>query len=134
MVLMVQREAADRFLAGPGDKNYVPLTVLSRLLFDVSCVLELSPASYYPQPDVSSSVLLFESNGAMIPEGLPRFLNCAFAMRRKTLANNLTAMGMTKTDAAELIRSVGFDPSVRAEALEPDSLLSLFQHHSAYFK
>lgn len=126
MVLMVQKEAADRFTAGPQDKNYVPLTIMSQLLYNIRTVMELSPASYYPQPEVSSSVLLFDSKGVSLPEGLPRFLTCAFSMRRKTLANNLAAMGISKADAARIISEAGFDPSVRAEALSPEEFLKLF--------
>lgn len=133
MALMVQKEAADRFFAVPGDKNYVPLTVASRLLFDIRPVLELSPSSYYPQPEVSSSVLLFESKDFSLPEGFSRFLSCAFAMRRKTLANNLASMGLGKAEAAELIESVGLSRSVRAEALEPSRFIGLFERINSRF-
>ena len=133
MVLMVQREAADRFMAKPGDKNYVPLSVLTATLFEVSKAFELSPASYWPQPDVSSSVLLFESKGAQLPPGFPSFLKCAFAMRRKTLANNLAAMGVGKSEAEAVLRSAGLVPSVRAEALSPSELARAYDAiHSCF--
>ena len=125
MVLMMQKEAAERFTAGPGEKNYVPLTVISRLKFDITPLLELSPASYWPQPEVSSAVLVFESRGAQLPESLPKVVKAVFAMRRKTLANNLRALGLDKQAAAELIEKLGFPPSVRAEALTPAELLGL---------
>lgn len=125
MVLMMQKEAADRFFAEPGSKNYGPLTVLSRLRYEIRTALELSPASYFPQPEVSSSVLVFDRNGAETPEGLETLLKCAFRMRRKTLANNLSGMGLARTDAAELINRAGLAPSVRAEALSPENFVRL---------
>ena len=125
MTLMMQREAAERFSACPGDKNYVPLTVLARYLFEVTRVFELSPASYWPQPDVSSTVLLFESRGKTLPAGLVTLTKCAFAMRRKTLQNNLCAMGLSKAEAASLIEKAGLSPSVRAEALDVDDFVRL---------
>ncbi|MBR3381864.1 MAG: ribosomal RNA small subunit methyltransferase A [Clostridia bacterium] len=125
MVLMMQREAAARFTAQPGDRNYVPLTVLSRLRFRVSVLAELSPASYFPQPEVSSTVLVFDALGSKLPADLPRFLKAAFSMRRKTLINNLAALGYGKEETAAKLKSLGFDPSVRAEALSPEELLSL---------
>ena len=125
MVLMMQKEAAERFLACPRDKNYVPLTVLARLLYGIRPVLGLTPASYYPQPDVSSSVLLFERNGFEPPEGLPGLLKCAFAMRRKTLLNNLLALGRGKEDTARLIKEAGLSPAARAEELEPEAFVRL---------
>lgn len=125
MTLMMQSEAADRFTAQPGSKNYGPLTVLSRLQYDVSELIALSPASYYPQPDVSSSVLVFDRNGSELPAAMPRLLKCAFAMRRKTLLNNLSAMGLSKADAAGVISAAGLEPTVRAEALDPDDFVRL---------
>lgn len=125
MVLMMQAEAAERFFAEPSSKNYVPLTVLARLKYEVKTLLELSPASYYPQPDVNSVVLQFDANGREVPEGLERLLKCAFQMRRKTLANNLAAMGLPRAEAAELIERAGLEPSVRAEALSPEDFVRL---------
>lgn len=119
MVLMMQKEAADRFFAAPGDKNYVPLSVLAQLKFDISRMMELSPASYRPRPDVDSCVLLFESRNAELPDGLPGLLKCAFAARRKTLVNNLCSMGLSKAGVAGLLESAGISPSARAETLSP---------------
>ena len=126
MVIMTQREAAERFFAKPGDKNYVPLSVLSQRFFDLSSAFELSPDMYWPQPEVSSSVTVFGRNGVEYDEGFPRFLKCAFAMRRKTLANNLAALGLKRAEAAELIEKAGLEPTVRAEALSVDALSSLY--------
>ncbi|MBO4563776.1 MAG: ribosomal RNA small subunit methyltransferase A [Clostridia bacterium] len=125
MTLMMQKEAADRFTAEPGDKNYGPLTVLAQLLYSIRQELSLSPASYFPQPEVSSCVLVLDRSGFSLPAPLPRLLKSAFAMRRKTLLNNLSAMGMTKTAAAELIEKAGLPPSVRAEALRPEDFVRL---------
>ena len=125
MTLMMQKEAAERFTARPGDRNYVPVTVLAQRLFDIRPVMELSPASYYPQPEVSSTVLLFERNGCEMPEKLPALTKAAFQMRRKTLQNNLAAMGLSKAEAAELIKACGLDPAVRAERLTVEELTRL---------
>ncbi|MCR5808764.1 MAG: 16S rRNA (adenine(1518)-N(6)/adenine(1519)-N(6))-dimethyltransferase RsmA [Clostridiales bacterium] len=117
MVLMMQKEAAERFTALPGDKNYVPLTVMARYLFDISPLLELSPASYFPQPEVSSSVLIFDRKAEDLPEGFAAVVKCAFAMRRKTLLNNLSALGLGKSETARLIEEAGLSPAARAETL-----------------
>ena len=125
MVIMTQREAADRFTARPGDRNYVPLSVLSQRYFTVTAAFDLSPASYRPQPEVASRVTVFDRNGIEFDENFPRFLKCAFAMRRKTLANNLAALGVPRAEAAALIEKAGLSPSVRAEALGVDTLAGL---------
>ena len=129
MVLMMQKEAAERFTAGPKDKNYVPLTVLSRLQFEITELMELSPASYYPQPEVCSAVLVFDRKQIDLPAGLPAVLKAAFAMRRKTLSNNLCALGLQKAQAAELIRGCGLDPAARAETLSPGEFANLAEEY-----
>lgn len=125
MTLMMQREAAEHFTAKPGTKQYSPLALLTEYLFDVETVLELSPASYYPQPDVYSKVLHFSSVGSDISrvKNLAHVLNCAFSMRRKTIQNNLCTLGISKQQAGELLDSCGIDRSARAEQLNlPDFL------------
>lgn len=125
MVMMMQSEAADRFFASPGDKNYGPLTVMSRHRFSVSKLLTLTPDSYYPMPEVGSSVLVFDSLGTDLPRGFEKLLRASFSMRRKTLLNNLLALGLKRPEAEALICGAGLDPSVRAEALGVSDFLRL---------
>lgn len=125
MVLMMQDEAAARFTARPKDRNYVPLSVLAQLSFDVRTLTELSPSSYYPQPEVSSRVLVFDRRNVELPDGLPGFLKCVFAARRKTLVNNLSGFGIGKNAAHALLESACIPLSARAEELSPEQLLAL---------
>lgn len=124
MVLMMQDEAADRFTAKPKAKNYGPLSILAQYLYDVSVVSKLSPAAYYPAPDVNSTVLLFERNANVMPAKLPKVLRAAFAMRRKTLLNNMLGI-MPKEAALSVIEQAELEPGVRAEALEADDFVRL---------
>ncbi|MCR5610548.1 MAG: 16S rRNA (adenine(1518)-N(6)/adenine(1519)-N(6))-dimethyltransferase RsmA [Clostridiales bacterium] len=125
MVLMMQSEAADRFFASAGDKNYGPLTIMSGYRFDIGKLISLSPDSYYPMPEVGSSVLVFESKGLELPRGFERVLKASFSMRRKTLTNNLMSLGLKRADAEAIIREAGLDPAVRAEALGASDFLRL---------
>jgi len=128
MALMVQREAVERFLAGPGSRVYGPLSVLTALQYEAREGLRLSPASYYPPPEVHSGVVvLARRQGAAIPPGFSRFLTGVFAMRRKTLLNNLLSMGYQKPAALAAIDGAGLRPEVRAEAAGAGALLALFQ-------
>lgn len=129
MTLMLQKEAAERFFAPVGTKLYGPLTVLSRLAFDIQVIWRLSPADFYPQPDVDSCVIRFERKMGAKPFGkLPALLNMAFMMRRKTLANNLFAGGKSKEEALALLNRAGIGPSVRAEAVTPEQFALLAQN------
>lgn len=126
LTLMLQKEAAERFYATPRSRNYTPLSVLANLYYNIESVILLSPQSYYPQPDVDSLVLHLarKKDAAQIPL-LPNLLNAAFAMRRKTLANNLRAMGFGKEDAQALLSQSEIPFNARAEELEPHTFVKL---------
>ena len=126
LTLMVQREAAARFSAGPGARVYGPVAVFSQLYYTVRHVLDVPRDSYYPQPDVDSSVVHLARRDALPgaePAALLAFLHRAFAMRRKTLWNNLGRA----PQAAAALAALGLPADVRAEALPPAALLAVFQ-------
>ena len=126
MLLMVQKEAGERFFARPGQKNYGAVAVLSRLYYTANCLCELSEACYYPQPAVRSVVVHFEKKAtapAVPPQSLARFVKSCLALRRKTLANNLK--GTVGLDAALL--QTGISPATRGEALTPEQFLLLYE-------
>lgn len=126
LTLMVQREAAARFSAGPGARVYGPVAVFSQLCYAVQHVMDVPRDSYYPQPDVDSSVVRLARRDALPgaePAALLAFLHRAFAMRRKTLWNNLGRA----PQAAAALAALGLPADVRAEALPPAALLAVFQ-------
>ena len=126
LTLMVQREAAARFSAGPGARVYGPVAVFSQLYYTVRHVMDVPRESYYPQPDVDSSVVHLARRDALPdaePAALLAFLHRAFAMRRKTLWNNLARA----PQAAAALAARGLPADVRAEALPPAALLAVFQ-------
>jgi len=120
--VMLQREVADRIAASPGSKAYGVLTVAVQLDASVTPVLSLPPGAFRPAPDVWSSVvrLGFRPSPVTIHDRdvFDRVVKGVFLHRRKTLANALksTAEGRDR-DTAGLLRSVGIDPSRRAETL-----------------
>lgn len=124
MTLMVQQEAAERFFAKPGERVYGPLTVLAQCYYDAAPVLRLAPASFYPRPEVDSCVVRLTDRGLVREEALPGLLRAAFAMRRKTLVNNLKAYP-SAIPAGEALSMCGLPPGVRAEAVEPARFIRL---------
>ena len=131
MVLMMQVEVAERFFAAPRDVNYGPLSIVSRYLFDISTELKLSPAAYYPKPSVHSCVLKFERNGSELPPNFIKVLRAAFAMRRKTLRNNMLQL-ITKNNVDEVIADAGLLPTVRAEELTAADFVRLADSYNRY--
>lgn len=133
MVLMVQEEAAERFLASPGDKNYVPLSVAAQQKYTISITHRLSPASYYPSPEVNSCVLLFERNTNRTIPNFYRIVKAAFAMRRKTLYNNMQTI-LNKSESVSVIEYASLNPSVRAETLTIEQFSALTEAYNSFIE
>lgn len=123
MTLMVQREAAARFFAQPRERVYGPLAALTAVSYLPQRIMELPRTVYDPAPDVDSTVVLLtrKSDAPDDAEAFLRFLKRAFAMRRKTLVNNL---GDAARDA---LPSLGLPSDVRAEAAAPETLYRLYR-------
>ncbi len=118
MVLMFQKEVAERIVAVPGSKAYGRLSVLAQWRTEPRIVISLPPGAFTPPPKVSSAVVHFSPRDAPFPAGKPGVLGrvtaAAFGQRRKMLRQSLK----TLTPLPELLlREVGIDPQERAEQL-----------------
>ena len=128
-VFMFQKEVADRLLAGPGSKDYGPLSILLKLRARLTRLLVLSPAHFYPRPEVSSAVLKIEFDPSPLPqeEGLKHLLKVAFASRRKKFVRNLVNAGWPKKEVEDALQELGLSKEVRAEEIPPENFLKLTQ-------
>lgn len=131
IVLMVQREVADRIAANPGSRDYGLLSATAQLYTRVENLFTLPPDAFAPPPKVHSTVLRMtvEPRFAELqikPAEFIAFLKTAFAMKRKTLLNNLK-----KDYREELIRDTlkqaGIRSDVRAEALPLETSAEIFR-------
>ncbi len=131
MVLMVQKEAARRFFAKPKDKLYGPLAITAQLYYECESLVSLTPASYYPQPDVDSEVVLLarraDAPADIDPAAFCRFTESIFAMRRKTVYNNLKPLLPAADAAAEALARANIAQTARAEALSIEELVRLYR-------
>jgi 16S rRNA (adenine1518-N6/adenine1519-N6)-dimethyltransferase len=131
-VLMVQREVADRVTAAPGSRDYGLLSVSVQLHGAVEPLFTLAPHAFSPPPEVYSTVFRwrfaprFEELGLNREEFL-RFLRMVFALKRKTLANNLRAAGMESAAAAAALSDAGIDLKARAESQSIEALVRLWK-------
>jgi 16S rRNA (adenine1518-N6/adenine1519-N6)-dimethyltransferase len=121
MVLMFQKELADRFVAPPGGRDYgIPSVLLARHA-SVVRLLTVPPTCFYPVPDVISSVLrIVMRDHTVEPAAERRFtltVRAAFAQRRKTLQNNLRAAGFDDDTLRQTFARAGVDGRRRAETL-----------------
>ena len=125
MVLMFQKEVAERMTAGPGSRTYGGLPVKLWPLVTVERLFDVSPGCFRPRPKVTSSVVRVTPRAQPLLAGdaLARFLRlvqAAFTHRRKTLLNSLERAwpAMVEPARAEL-ESRGLPLTVRPEQLEP---------------
>jgi len=116
MVLMYQREVAERIAADPGSKVYGGLSVLVRHHYDVKRLLTLAPGAFSPPPKVHSAVILLTPHGKTPVCDyvlLQKTVRQGFAHRRKTILNNFK-----KELSREKFESIDIDPGKRPEQLD----------------
>jgi len=125
--VMVQREVGDRLFAEPGTRAYGAVSVLVRLTAERTGFHPVSPTVFRPPPNVDSALVAFRRTRDWGAEfaGLKRAVQAAFGHRRKTIANSLSLAGVERARAEAALEALGLDPSVRAEALPPETFLRL---------
>jgi 16S rRNA (adenine1518-N6/adenine1519-N6)-dimethyltransferase len=129
MILMFQKELADRITAPPGTKDYGIPSVLVARYTRATRELTVPPTCFYPVPDVVSSVLRItvRQEPNLLDEALfVKIVRAAFAGRRKTLWNNLRHIGIPEEMVGRMFAGSGIDRTRRAETLsvEEFSLLT----------
>jgi len=131
LVLMVQKEVADRIASGPGTKDYGTLSVWCQVHGRVTEKLHVSPEAFFPRPKVRSTVLKIELfDQPLIADAdlatLRGLVRAAFGQRRKTLSNNLTSwLKHARRDVDDFLRSYDVDPKRRGETLSVDEFVKL---------
>lgn len=131
IVIMVQREVAERIAAAPGSRAYGLLSATTQLYARVENLFTLPPGAFAPPPQIHSSVLRlsiaprFDELGVK-PKEFIEFLKLAFAMKRKTLMNNLKKRYSEREIRAALIQA-GIRTDVRAEALSLENTAMIFR-------
>src|SRR5450631_1309004 len=131
IVIMVQREVADRIAAKPGGSDYGMLSATAQLYARVENLFTLPPGAFVPPPKVHSTVLRLtiepqQEKLGVAGDGFIDFLRLSFGQKRKTLWNNLKA----QYDGAELKRALaaaGVKPTARAETLSLRQSAAIFR-------
>ncbi len=132
IVMLVQREVADRIAATPGQRDYGLLSATTQLYARVEKLFTLPPGAFVPPPKVHSTVLRL----TMAPQAarlrisereFVDFLKLSFAHKRKTLLNNLKSR-YAETDAVAALARAGVRRDVRAEAVPLEKAAAIFRH------
>jgi 16S rRNA (adenine1518-N6/adenine1519-N6)-dimethyltransferase len=125
LVLMFQREVAERIVAKVGAKAYGRLAVLAGWRCEGKIIFDVAPSAFVPQPTVTSSVvrLLPRSEPlACDSKTLQRVTEAAFGQRRKMLRKSLKTLGV---DAGDLLAQAGIEPTARAEEISVEGFVKL---------
>ena len=130
ITIMVQKEVALRFVAKPNTPDYSAITLAIEMAGEAQITRNVSRTMFYPSPNVDSAVVRIDVDRNKLDGEnvalLHKLVRSSFAMRRKTLANNLSvAFKIDKQTAAQIIGDAGFSPMVRGEALSLDDYKKL---------
>jgi dimethyladenosine transferase len=133
LVLMVQKEVADRLVSTPGSRTYGTLSVWCQVHGRITEKINVSPEAFYPRPKVRSTILRIEilPQARVSEENLPvlqGLVRAAFGQRRKTLSNAVGFWLMrTRDEVDELMTAHDIDPRRRGETLSVDEFIKLAQ-------
>jgi len=128
-VALVQREVAERLVAGPGSRVYGIPSVLVQLSCTVRIARRLPATVFHPPPNVQSALVVLERVAPAPPPVLRSLVHAAFAHRRKALAGSLALAAGTPADIRDAARAALTEldkpPDARAESLSPDEFRAL---------
>jgi 16S rRNA (adenine1518-N6/adenine1519-N6)-dimethyltransferase len=125
LVLMFQREVAERIVAPPGSKQYGRLAVLAGWRTEAKIMFDVAPSAFVPPPKVTSSVVRLVPRAAPLPcarATLERVTAAAFGQRRKMLRQSLRSIGY---DPQPILTAAGIDPMARAEEISVEGFVAL---------
>jgi 16S rRNA (adenine1518-N6/adenine1519-N6)-dimethyltransferase len=125
LVLMFQREVAERIVAREDDEAYGRLAVLANWRAETKILFDISPAAFVPQPKVTSSVVRLVPRTTPEPcdrKALEQVAAAAFGQRRKMLRQSLKSLGV---DPARLAAAADVDPTRRAETVPVSGFVAM---------
>lgn len=129
-VLMVQKEVAERLLAGPGSKEYRAASVMTQVLCEGELLFEVPPHCFHPAPHVHSAVLrLTPRKERPEAKAFMAFAQAAFAARRKKLSSSASLQQLLSTDKnglISLLSQADLPIDSRAEAFDPEEFRRLY--------
>ena len=134
MILMVQKEVAERITADIGTKNYGRLSIMVNLNNDVKKLLNVKPSSFIPRPKVDSTVIKISPKNKHInvnEEVFEKIVKVCFSQRRKKVKNNLDQLNI---NTISLLKLSNIDPDIRAENIDVEGFLRISKNYEELIK
>lgn len=129
LVVLVQREVGERFVAGPGNEHYGPVSLRVAYRARGRLVRRVPRDVFWPRPTVASVLVRLDRlphPAVDVDESrLWRAVDAGFAERRKTIRSAIVRLGLDRGRADDLLRSCGVDPRDRAERLSLEAFASI---------
>ena len=130
LVLMFQKEVADRIISEFNNSNYGRLSILSSWKLNVKKILDIKPQSFSPRPKIDSSLLLFTPKENFFklknPKNLEKITRIFFRQRRKMLKKPFNQIFDNGKEVAE---KFGIDLNLRPQNLEPEVYFKLVKEY-----
>ena len=133
MVLLVQREVAERMVAAPGSKQYGALSVNVQVAAIPEIIRHVPPGAFSPPPKVDSAIVrIVPRKDSLVTDDeadrFRSFVQGLFGMRRKQIGNVLRSVThLSPADAVTILESLGIDPRARPETLSTSDFVSLMR-------
>ena len=132
IVIMVQKEVAERFCATPGGKEYGAVTLGVQYRADARIICNVGKEKFIPSPKVDSAVIemVIRETPKVTPKDEKMFfrvIKAAFAQRRKTLVNSICNAGCfgSKEEVTKAVEKIGKDATIRGEKLSMEDFCAL---------
>ena len=126
LVLMFQKEVADRILAEENSKNYGRLSIFSSWKLNIKKIMDINPSSFFPKPKVMSSLLIFEPKINYVKfknsKNLEHITNVFFNQRRKMIKK---ALNILFKDSKKVIDELDLDINLRTQNLKKDTFYKI---------
>jgi 16S rRNA (adenine1518-N6/adenine1519-N6)-dimethyltransferase len=130
LVLMFQKEVADRIISEFNNSNYGRLSILSCWKLNVKKILDIKPQSFSPRPKIDSSLLLFTPKENFFelkdPKNLEKITRIFFSQRRKMLKK---PFNQVFTNGKQVAEKFGIDLNLRPQNLEPEIYFKLVKEY-----
>ena len=134
MILMVQKEVAERITADIGTKNYGRLSIMVNLNNNVKKLFNVKPSSFIPRPKVDSTVIKISPKNKHInvnDEVFEKIVKVCFSQRRKKVKNNLDQLNI---NTISLLKLSNIDPDIRAENIDIEGFLRISRNYEELIK
>lgn len=126
--VMIQKEVAERLVAKAGSSEYGAITAVVELYANAKIVRMVGRNNFYPVPKVDSSVIRLDIDDKKYScdkQKVKQIIKTSFAMRRKTLVNNLMTLGFSRDQVENVLNDLSMDTRVRGETLKVNDFILL---------